>query len=609
MEFLSAAAGVELQYAHAVSGDAHALRLPERLPIEQVEAIAKQLMTLPDVLYAEPDLIMFPALTPNDPQYGNQWHYYEQYGINLPAAWDITTGSSNIVVAVVDTGITNHADLAGRTVPGYDFIGDILVANDGNGRDSDPSDPGDWITVADTQGYFNGCSVGDSSWHGTHTAGTVGAASNNGIGVTGVNWNSKILPVRVLGKCGGYTTDIVDAVRWSAGLSVSGVPANTNPAKVISLSLGGGGSCGSTWQNAVNAVTGAGAVMVVAAGNSNNDVSNFSPANCNGVITVAATNRSGSRAYYSNYGSLVEISAPGGAKSYSTDPNGVLSTLNTGATSPAADSYEYYQGTSMATPHVSGVASLLFSMNPSLTPAQVLSILQNTAQAFPGGSSCDTSICGSGIVDAGAALASIASPPGAFAKTSPANGATGQSTSPTLSWGTSIAAATYEYCYNSTNDNACTNWIPNGASTSAGLLGLAPNVTYYWQVKALNGAGTTYANGSATAFWSFTTAVTPPGAFSKTAPVNSCHWAIPQPDTVVGHQQRGHLLRLLPGHHQRQRLHHHVGLHWRSQIGEPVRFERLDHLLLAGARFEPLRNHLCECRVILGVHHRNRGIQ
>jgi serine protease len=400
MERLSQAAGVPLQYFREMSGDGHVLQLQERLPLEQVRLLAQQLMNLPEVEYAEADEIMRHTLVPNDPQYTNQWHYFESWGINLPAAWDTTTGSSSIVAAVIDTGITNHADLSGRSVSGYDFISNIAMANDGNGRDNNPSDPGDWVTANEC---FPGSSASNSSWHGTHVAGTIGAASNNGLGVAGVNWNSKILPVRVLGKCGGSISDIADAMRWSAGLTVSGVPANVNPAKVLNLSLGGSGTCAATYQNAINDVTTAGAVVVISAGNSNANASGFQPANCSGVITVAATNRSGSKAFYSNFGSTVEISAPGGETNV-TASNGVRSTLNTGTTVPASDSYAYYQGTSMAAPHVTGVVSLVFSRNPSLTPGQVLSILQSTAKAFPGGGTCNTSNCGSGIVDAGAAV-------------------------------------------------------------------------------------------------------------------------------------------------------------------------------------------------------------
>jgi serine protease len=460
MQRLSDAAGVSLTYEREMSGDAQVLGLPARMPLAEVQAIADSLSALPEVEYAEPDAIMVPMLTPNDPQYLNQWHYFApgpgQYGINAPAAWDITTGSSSIVVADIDTGITNHAEFVGRTVAGYDFINDSLVANDGNGRDNDPSDPGDWITSAESSsGYFAGCAAHDSTWHGTHTAGTIGAASNNGAGVAGVNWNSKILPVRVLGKCGGYTSDIVDGMRWAAGLTVSGVPNNANPAKVLNLSLGGAGACDATSQTAINAITAAGATVVVSAGNSHADASGFQPANCDGVITVAATNRNGGRAAYSNYGSTIEVSAPGGDLSYNNDPNGVLSTLNTGIQGPGSDTYAYYQGTSMAAPHVTGVVSLLYSLKPTLTPAEVLTILQNTVTAFPGGSTCNTSICGSGIVNAGAAVAAVTNPvpaiaglnppsatPGGLAFTLTVNG-TGFISSSMVQWNSSPRTTTY----------------------------------------------------------------------------------------------------------------------------------------------------------------------
>ena len=403
MSALDTAAGVELEYLRTMSDDAYVLQISNRQTEGDIEEIAAKISSMPDVEYAEPDYILFPTLAPNDTYYSSEWHLFETYGINAPAAWDITTGSSSIKIAVIDTGITDHTDLAGRWVGGYDFIIDSAMANDGDGRDSNPHDPGDWITSAESaSGYFVGCSIGNSSWHGTHVAGTIGAVSNNSKGVTGINWNSPIVPVRVLGKCGGYMSDISDGMRWAAGLSVSGVPANPNPARVLNLSLGGSGACGTTLQNTINAINATGSIIVVAAGNNaaNLDTNNYQPANCSGIITVAATDRGGDRAYYSNYGSTVEISAPGGEGGV----NGVLSTLNTGTTSPASDTYVYYMGTSMATPHVAGVVSLMLSVNPSLTYTEVLQILQSTARAFPVGSGCTTSTCGSGIVNAAAAV-------------------------------------------------------------------------------------------------------------------------------------------------------------------------------------------------------------
>ncbi|MBX3055536.1 MAG: S8 family serine peptidase, partial [Anaerolineae bacterium] len=409
MMALRAVTGVDLTYVRPMSGDAHVLRLPAPLPVAEVETIAAQIASLPDVAYAEPDRVMTLALVPNDPQYGNQWHYFETYGIYAPAAWDITTGSANIRIAVLDSGITDHADLAGRWVGGYDFISNIAMANDGDGRDPDPHDPGDWVQGNEC---FPGSAPRDSSWHGTHVAGTIGAASNNGLGVAGVNWVSPIVPVRVVGKCGGLISDIADGMRWAVDLPVTGVPANPHPANVLNMSLGGPGVCSSTYQNAIDAINAIGGIIVVAAGNNAVNLNNnsYQPANCSGVITVAATDRGGDRALYSNYGAVVKISAPGG-ENVPTLTNGVLSTANTGLTVPAADAYRYYQGTSMAAPHVSGVISLLLSLDPTLTLTQVIQILQSTARPFPGGSGCNTSICGSGIVDAAAALGTLPPPP------------------------------------------------------------------------------------------------------------------------------------------------------------------------------------------------------
>jgi serine protease len=405
LQVVNKAAGVSVSYDRAMSGDAHVLKLAGRLPEKEVQAIADEISALPDVEYAEPDRILRPALVPNDPQWSYQWGYSSTYGMNLPAAWNMTTGSSSTVVAVIDTGYRPHTDLSGRFVQGYDFISDSQVANDGDGRDSDAQDPGDWITSAEAaSGFFAGCTVENSSWHGTHVAGTIGANTNNSVGVAGINWQAKILPVRVLGKCGGYTSDIVDGMRWAAGLSVSGVPTNTNPAKVLNLSLGGFGSCSTSQQNAINAINATGAVVVVAAGNSNANASNYNPANCNNVIVVGATNKNGTRAYYSNYGSIVDVSAPGGSQSYTNDPNGILSTLNAGTTTPGADSYAYYQGTSMATPHVVGLVSLMAAISPTLNYTGAETILKSTARAFGTGNDCASVGCGAGIIDAYAAL-------------------------------------------------------------------------------------------------------------------------------------------------------------------------------------------------------------
>ena len=427
LDQLGFAAQQPVAHERAMGGGEYLLRVLQALPREELEATAARIAALPGVEYAQVDDLKFPTAVPNDPQYANQWHYKsppaEMGGVNLPPAWDLTTGSASVFIAVMDTGILPHPDLAGRVTTGYDMINDNLVANDGDYRDPDPVDSGDWITSTESNlagGWFEGCYVSNSSWHGTHVAGTIAAASNNGLGVAGVNWVSKIVPVRVLGKCGGYTSDIVDGMRWAAGISVPGVPVNQNVAKVLNLSLGGSGPCSSFEQTAFNAIIAAGSTIVIAAGNDNENASAHSPGNCNGVITVAATGRAGQRAQYSNFGSMVEIAAPGGA-----DGDYVLSTLNVGTTiaNPTGYTYDYYGGTSMATPHVAGIVSLMLSVNPSMTPAQVLSTIQTTARAFPTNTirNCTTAICGAGIIDAYAAVLSAKgsgpAPPGGSSTT------------------------------------------------------------------------------------------------------------------------------------------------------------------------------------------------
>jgi len=351
----------------------------------------------PQIEYAEPDRIMTKMMTPNDPRYAEQWHYFDTTGgLRLPAAWDNSTGAG-IRVAVIDTGYRPHVDLSGQFLAGYDFISDTAVSNDGNGRDSDASDPGDAVTA---NACYSGSPASNSSWHGTHVAGTIAAATNNGVGVAGVAFGAKIVPVRVLGKCGGYTSDIADAIVWSSGGSVSGVPNIAARAHVINMSLGGGGACDTTTQNAINSARSRGTVVIVAAGNENQNASNASPANCSGVVTVAATTKAGGRASYSNYGTVVDVAAPGGGTG-----GGVLSTLNSGTNAPGSDTYASYQGTSMATPHVAGVAALMLAKNGALTPDQIESKLKSTARAFP--ATC--SGCCTGIVDAAAAVASATS--------------------------------------------------------------------------------------------------------------------------------------------------------------------------------------------------------
>jgi serine protease len=354
-------------------------------------SIMRDLANETGVASVEPDLVMHPMST-NDPYWPYLWSYRaDRAGIDVVRAWTYSRGEG-VTVAVIDTGITNHPDLQGQTLPGYDFISSASMAGDGNGRDGNANDEGDF-------------SFGSpSSWHGTHVAGTVAALAGNALGVAGVAPKAKIVPVRVLGKGGGYASDIADGIIWAAGGSVPGVPANQNPARVLNLSLGGTGACGSLYSRAVNIARGRGSVVVVAAGNENRDAGGVTPANCAGTITVAASNPSGGKSSFSNFGRVVNITAPGGAGGGGEQAN-IYSTVNAGRTLPAGPAYAAYAGTSMATPHVAAVAALAIAAAPTLTPDQVQSLLVDNVKPLP--QPCRQG-CGAGLLDAGKTLEAAA---------------------------------------------------------------------------------------------------------------------------------------------------------------------------------------------------------
>ncbi|MEW2045538.1 S8 family serine peptidase [Streptomyces sp. NPDC005476] len=385
--------GEDVDFRRRLGTGAALVDLGDDLTKADVADVVARYRADPQVAYVVPDRLNKPKADPNDTEYTKQWDLFESTaGMNVPGAWTTSTGTG-VTVAVIDTGYVAHTDLAANIVGGYDFIADTAVSVDGDGRDSNPADPGDYY-AADECG--SGIPASTSSWHGTHVAGTIAAVTNNGKGVAGIAYGAKISPVRVLGKCGGYDSDIIDAITWASGGTVSGVPANSNVAKVINMSLGGDGACTSATQSAITAAVNRGTTVVVAAGNENDNVANHSPGNCNNVISVAATNRTGARASYSNYGSLVDISAPGGQTSTGT-ANGILSTLNSGTKTPSSESYAYYQGTSMATPHIAGLVALVKSANSALTPAQIEAAIKSNARALPGACSGG---CGAGLADA-----------------------------------------------------------------------------------------------------------------------------------------------------------------------------------------------------------------
>ncbi|MEV4679590.1 S8 family serine peptidase [Streptomyces kurssanovii] len=398
-------AGESLDFDRRLGTGAALVDLGAELDKADSEDVMAAFRADPDVAYVVPDTRMYAtAVTPNDSEYSRQWDLFEATaGMNVPGAWDKATGSG-VKVAVIDTGYVAHSDLAANMIAGYDFISDSFMANDGGGRDSNAADPGDWVARGECGTDANGQPVPardqNNSWHGTHVAGTIAATTHNGKGVAGIAYNATVQPVRVLGKCGGTTADIIDAITWSSGGSVQGVPANPNPADVINMSLGGGGACDAGTQNAINGAVSRGTTVVVAAGNSNANAANFNPASCSNVIAVAASDREGNRASYSNYGTVVDITAPGGETALSS-ANGIWSTLNTGTRSVGSETYTAYQGTSMAAPHIAGLAALMNQASPSMTPAQIESAIKTNARTLPG--TCSGG-CGAGLADAARTL-------------------------------------------------------------------------------------------------------------------------------------------------------------------------------------------------------------
>ncbi|MFJ5698430.1 S8 family serine peptidase [Arthrobacter sp. NPDC093139] len=395
--------GAVLKDVRGTSSGARVLRAERNLPPSDTSSLLETLRADPKVAYAEVDLRMKPMSFPssNDTYYPLQWDFFEaQGGMRVPGAWSVSKGKG-VVVAVVDTGITDHSDLNANVLPGYDMISNSYAARDGDGRDANPQDEGDWTSAGQC---FYGSGGGQSSWHGTHVAGTVAALTDNNQGVAGVAPEAKILPLRALGACGGYTSDIADAIIWAAGGSVEGIPDNANPARVVNLSLGGSGACSITYQSAINLATSRGAAIVVASGNENRPAAESSPANCQNVITVGASTRNAQRAPYSNYGPVVDVMAPGGDIRW-RPADGIASTLNDGVTTPGAEAYYYQQGTSMAAPHVAGVAAMLVSnLGEKATPAYIEQRLKATVRT---GHTClDPTFCLPSVpmVDASAAV-------------------------------------------------------------------------------------------------------------------------------------------------------------------------------------------------------------
>ena len=452
--------GVDVQLRHEIS---------DTMLASHVEAagasrdqILERLRADPQVEYVALDRRRYPhATNPNDTLFRGQWYLKatEVSAVNAINAWDQERGTNGAVVAVLDTGVLyDHPDLGrgdhgGKLLPGFDFVSGMAQANDEDGRDDDPSDPGDWITSTDQSNpALFGCDVSDSSWHGTRVAGMIGAITNNTVGVAGISWNSFILPVRVLGKCGGTDSDIIMGMRWAAGLHIAGVPDNPTPARILNMSLGATSPCEPSYLDVIQELTAHKVLIVISAGNEGTVVS--SPANCPGVAAIAAIRHAGSKVGFSNLGPEVAIAAPGGN---CVNINGgpclfsLDTTSNNGTQGPGANTYtdqtSFNLGTSFSAPIVSGIAALMLSRNNNLSTDQMLARLREGARPFPTTVSdtpniltchlplgttdiqteqclCTTATCGAGMVDAANSVFAAARPIAAISR--PASVSPGQ---------------------------------------------------------------------------------------------------------------------------------------------------------------------------------------
>jgi serine protease len=476
--------GLAMAHSRQITPSMHVLFLQKTLYGADVTALLKKLRADPSVLFADVDQRRYPHALPNDPLFvptaGASGQWYLQTPSATPivldgfttmdlsatdavSAWAITTGSSGTVIADIDTGVRfDHPDLlragmGGRLLPGYDFVdqdynpntgvalGTFLIANDGDGWDPDPSDPGDWISSTDQSSIVfpaKSCPVENSSWHGTRVVGVLGALTNNDVGIAAMTWNPYILPVRALGKCGGYDSDIVAGMQWAAGLNVTGVPDNPYPADIVNLSLGGSGSCPSIYQNAISTLNAMGVLVVASAGNESGPVD--APGNCSGVLAVAGLRNVGTKVGYSSLGPEVGISAPAGNCVTSSSPpclRSIDTTTNLGLTTPGTNSYTDQTnpnlGTSFSAPIVSGIAALMRAVNANLTPAQLIARIKSSSTAFPqpagvaqcGSSGSDPAVecacvsgqCGAGMINALSAVNAALNPIAVIAATGSAN--------------------------------------------------------------------------------------------------------------------------------------------------------------------------------------------
>lgn len=534
---LTTTAGVALQHKRTGWGSTEIYKLDRMMAKAEMQSVLDRLNADPDVEYAVPDRRRFAQQLPSDPMVAGQWYLQstEISATRTDQAWDITTGSSSTIVAVLDTGVRpEHPDLNGKLLPGYDFISEPVVANDGDGgnpadnsdRDADPTDTGDFVSSSDRTGVLANCDIGTSSWHGTRVSSLIGGATNDGVGMAGLGWDTQILPVRVLGKCGGRDSDIVDAMAWAAGLlAIDGV-VNPNPAKVINLSLGGDGTCTPNYQNAVNQITAAGVVIVASVGNQAGPVG--TPANCDGVLGVSGLRQAGTKVGYSSLGPGADIGAPAG-NCVNLAPNNfytadlpcvfqIMAATDRGLTGPTGFGYTQQVsstsegtgpnfGTSFSAPLVSGAVALLHSVNPSLSAQQYSAVITGTATPFPTTSTtttdicrvptnvvqgteciCTTATCGAGMLNTAAAVNALAAPFGVIQAPATFNINTSVSIDASASFDTTGGqVATYQWSV--VNVTGAMPTIANATSGSTTLQATdTSNFTLRLRVTDANGA-------------------------------------------------------------------------------------------------------------------------
>jgi serine protease len=483
-------AGADVAGARSLTATLDVIDFEAPLTFAEAAPIAAALEERADVIAVGPNRRVYTLnspVIPNDPLFGQQWSMWNgggatDYSTRAATMWSRTTGTSNVVVGIIDTGSTNHPDLAGTTVPGFDFIESATDARDGNSWDPDPSDQGDWCPAEGTS----------SDWHGTHVQGIINAVQGNGTGISGLAPSVKVQHLRTIGACGGTGADILSAVIWGSGGNLSAyssrIPGqnpgiNPTPASVLNLSLGGAGECDALSQMIFDEARARGTTIVVASGNESTAVSTSWPANCQRVVAVASSTRSGTLSSFSNYGTAADqitITAPGSS---------ILSTINNGSTVPTTPGYGLLSGTSMATPHVAAAAAVLYSLGVT-RPDDVTTALRAAVQPFPAGASCTVIRCGAGLLDA-SRLSRPMTVPGV--PTNPSARAT-STTSARVTWGAPTdngGASITSYAVRGSQGGGPfidLGWT-GSADTSTTIGSLESGATYSFEVAAVNAQG------------------------------------------------------------------------------------------------------------------------